>query len=108
MGEGKNSDPFWDGLEQNLEREVQKALSEKRRVSGIYLFWRLFFAPILSFCGDFFFTPNIYKGVDGIRNAVRKGVLVFAVNARLYELEKGDKSELNKIRGEWNKPELKK
>ncbi|MEE8483452.1 MAG: hypothetical protein V3S46_02550 [Nitrospinota bacterium] len=101
MENGKNKEQFWRGLERSLEEESRKAESLGRRVGGVNVAWHLFISPLFAFIGAFFFSRNIIRGLSGLRDAVRAGVFRFAVNARLYEIEKGNADELERIRDEW-------
>lgn len=97
----KKNDGFWDSIESELEKGIETARREKRNVSGVRIIWHLFFAPAIAFAKAFFLSSNIARGRDGLRDAVHRSVFHFAVNARLYELERGDRSELDKIKTEW-------
>ena len=95
------SDPFWNSIESGLEEGVQAARKEKRSVRGIRIIWHLFAAPAILFAKSFFLSSNTVRGRARLREAVHKSIFLFAVNARLYELERGDRSELDKIKNEW-------
>ncbi len=100
MEDGKSKKTFWRGLERSLEEEARKAESLGRRVGGVNVAWHLFISPFMAFIGEFFFSRNIVRGLPGLRDAMRAAVFRFAVNARLYEMEKGNADELERIRDE--------
>lgn len=97
----KQSNEFWDSIESRLEKGVKAARQEKRNVRGVRIIWHLFFAPAIVFAKSFFLSSNIARGRAGLRDAVQSSLFHFAVNARLYELYRGDRSELDRIKNEW-------
>ncbi len=100
MDKKKNSG-FWDSIKNELEKGVESARKEKRNVRGIRIIWHLFVTPAVVFAKSLFLSSNIIRGRAGLREAVHKSIFHLAVNARLYELERGDRSELDKIKKEW-------
>ena len=94
---------FWNETYENLDRAVQSARSEGRTVSGLSAFVHLVVSPAFTFVRSFFLSPNIARARQGLKNAVHESLFLFAVNARLYELEKGDRAPVEKIREEWDK-----
>lgn len=101
MNSTGNDYSFWGNIETELETEVKKARLKNRRVGGVSLFWHLFLSPILSFVRWYLLSANLFKGRKGYREAVQKAILLFSVNARLYELQHGDYSLLEKIKRDW-------
>ncbi len=97
----KEYNGFWDSIESELEKGVEAARQEKRNVRGVRIIWHLFIAPAVVFAKSLFLSSNIARGRAGLRDAVHSSLLHFAVNARLYELERGDRSELDRIKKEW-------
>ena len=100
MDKKKNSG-FWNAIESELEAGVQAARKEKRNVRGIRIIWHLFAAPAVIFAKSLFLSSNIARGRAGLREAVHKSFFHFAVYARLYELEHGDRRVLDKIKNVW-------
>jgi hypothetical protein len=92
---------FWETIDRRIEEGVRDAMRQKREVRGIRVIWHLFIAPFIVFAKSFFLSSNIAKGRAGFRNAVHSSIFHFTVNARLYELDRGDRSELEKIKSEW-------
>ena len=97
----RKSNGFWDSIESELEKGVETARREKRNVRGAGAVWHLFFMPAIVFAKSLFLSFNIARGRAGLRDAIHGSVFHFAVNARLYELDHGDRSELEKIKNEW-------
>jgi len=100
VDKGKNG-VFWESVESELEKGIETARREKRNVRGVRIVWHLFFMPAVVFAKSLFLSFNIARGRAGLRDAVHSSVFHFAVNARLYELDHGDRSELEKIKNEW-------
>ena len=98
-----NKNPFWEGLEEKIEAEVQQALSRKTEVSGVYACFRLVLLPLPEFLKHYLLSGNIFKGRRGLREAVHQTAFGWAVNARLYEIQNSDTAELDRIRNEWSR-----
>lgn len=99
--DNKKNDGFWDSIKSELENGVKSARKEKRNVTGIRIIYHLFAAPAVIFAKSLFLSSNTLRGRARLRVAAHKSIFHFAVNARLYELERGDRSELDKIKNEW-------
>lgn len=94
---------FWDGIYARLDAAVKKAGNEKRKVGGFSVLWQMVISPVAVFVKSLVSVSGRNGRRATLREAVHKSVFSFAVNARLYELEKADSSELAKIRTQWNK-----
>ena len=92
---------FWDSIDGRIDEGVEKARRQNRSVSGIRVVWHLFFAPLVVFIKSFLLSTTAVKGGRRFRTALHDSMLHFSVNARLYELARGDRSELDKIKKEW-------
>lgn len=97
----KSGGGFWDSIKSDLEKGVESARREKRNIRGVRIIWHLFVAPAITFANSLFLSSNIARGRARLREALHKSIFHLAVNARLYELERGDSSELDKIKNEW-------
>ena len=92
---------FWDSIDGRIDEGVEKARRQNRSVCGIRVVWHLFIAPLIVFIKSFLLSATVVKGGTRLRTAVHDSMLHFCVNARLYELTRGDRSELDKIKKEW-------
>lgn len=92
---------FWDSIDGRIGEGVEKARRQNRSVFGIRVVWHLLIAPLIVFIRSFLSSTAAAKGGRRFRTAVHDSMLHFSVNARLYELDRGDRSELDKIKKEW-------
>lgn len=92
---------FAEGLEREIEDAALAAVARGGRVSGMTAGWHLFLQPLAALCGDYLFRGAFIRGYAGWRESVNAAALVFAVNARVYEILNGDRSEAEKIKAEF-------
>ncbi len=92
---------FTPGFEERIESRAAAVRAAGRRVNAFTAAWHLFLAPFLLCAYHCLLRGRLLTGYAGLRESVHAAVFLFAVNARVYELDHADPASLDRIKKEF-------